>query len=441
MTLNYHPKQSNIKQQAFAAFRDHVSSGKAAFFRKYGMDFMMWRREGPYLWDLDGEKRLFNLHCNGGVFNLGHRNPELIEVLKKALDEVDIGNHHLMSKARADLAQSLAELMPGDLEYTVFAAGGGEAVDLAIKVARAYTRRAKIVSARGGYHGHTGLALAAGDEKYRSPFGPTAPGFVQVPFGDFSTFSKTIDRDTAAVILETVPATLGIVIPDKEYLPAVRRICDQMGALLILDEIQTGLGRTGKLWAFEHFQVVPDIVVLGKGLAGGVYPIAATVLRKPLEAVFHKDPFIHVSTFGGAEAGCIVARRVLQISSNPDFLAHVNRLAQVFSGRIEILRRKHDKFLCGLRQLGLMMGLVLKDELSGPVLTKTAYDHGLLMIYANNDPRVCQLLPPLVMDPAQIDGVMQQLDKALLAARRLKTVLQVKNQVEKLLKRHTGSHK
>jgi len=439
--LNYPPKQSDLKRQALAAFRDHVSAGKAAFFRKYGMEFIMGRREGPYLWDLDGAKRLFNLHCNGGVFNLGHRNQELIEVLKNALDEVDIGNHHLMSKARADLAQCLAGLMPGDLEYTVFAAGGGEAVDLAIKVARAFTRRTKIVSARGGYHGHTGLALAAGDEKYRRPFGPPAPGFVQVPFGDFSAVAKTIDKDTAAVLLETVPATLGIVIPDKDYLPAIRRICDQMGVLLILDEIQTGLGRTGRLWAFEHFQIVPDIVALGKGLAGGIYPIAATVLRKPLEAVFHEDPFIHVSTFGGAEAGCIVARRVLQISSSPDFLAHVNRLAQIFAARIEILRQKHARFLIGLRQLGLMMGLVLKDELGGPLLTKTAYDHGLLMIYANNDPRVCQLLPPLVMDPAQIDGVMRQLDKSLLAARRLKTVLRVKNQVEKLLNRSAGSHK
>lgn len=193
-----------IKQQAIDTFRDHVSYGKVAFFEKYGMNFVMGRREGPYLWNLDETNRLFNLHCNGGVFNLGHRNQELIDLLKETLDEWDIGNHHLMSKPRADLAQLLAELMPEDLDYTVFGVGGGEAVDLAFKVARAYTGRSKIISALGGYHGHTGLALAAGDEKYRAPFGPQAPGFVQVPFGNLDALAAAADKDTSAVILETV---------------------------------------------------------------------------------------------------------------------------------------------------------------------------------------------------------------------------------------------
>jgi acetylornithine/succinyldiaminopimelate/putrescine aminotransferase len=429
MTLNLHLKRSGMKKQVIDSFKDHVSSGKAAFFQKYGMDFVMGRREGPYIWDIDGSKRLLNLHCNGGVFNLGHRNNEIIEVLKAGLDEYDIGNHHLMSKARADLARMLAELMPGDLEYTVFGVGGGEAVDLAFKVARAHTQRTKIISAMGGYHGHTGLALAAGDEKYRSPFGPPAPGFVQVPFGDYAAIEKAMDTDTAAVILETVPATLGIAIPTEEYLRSVRRICSRKGAVLILDEVQSGLGRTGKLWAFEHFDIVPDIVVLGKGLSGGVYPIAATVLRKPLEAVFHKDPFIHISTFGGAEVGCLAALKVLEVSSAPEFLEHVNRLARDFAEKIEILRLKHAGFLIGLRQLGLMMGLVLKDDLAGPLLTKTAYDHDLLMIYANNDPAVCQLLPPLVMEAEKIDEIIRQLDKALASARRLKPLLNVRNHI------------
>lgn len=433
--MNSRSRSSSNKNRAIAAFRDHVSSGKAAFFQKYGMDFVMGRREGPYLWDLDGAKRLFNLHCNGGVFNLGHRNSELIELLKKGLDEFDIGNHHLMSSARADLAKLLAGLMPADLEVTIFAVGGGEAVDLAFKVARAYTQRVKIISAKGGYHGHTGLALAAGDEKYRRPFGPAAPGFVQVPFGDPEAVERAADSDTAAVILETIPATLGIAIPPQDYLKSVRKICDRKGILMILDEVQTGLGRTGKLWAFEHFDVVPDIVVIGKGLSGGLYPIAATVLRKPLEAVFHEDPFIHVSTFGGAEVGCLVARRVLEISSDPGFLDHVNRLALCFAEEIAILKQTHPKFLTGLRQLGLMMGLVLKDEICGPLLTKTAYDHDLLMIYANNDPRVCQFLPPLTMAVEQVDWVSRRLDDALKSARRLKPVVSVKNHLEQLVRK------
>jgi len=294
-----------LKQESIRRFQDHVSSGKTEFFQKYEMDIVMGRREGPYLWDMDGEKKLFNLHCNGGVFNLGHRNQELTQLLNQSLETLDIGNGHLMSKERADLAFLLANLMPEDLDVTIFGVSGGEAVDVAFKIARAYTGRTRIISVLGGYHGHTGLAMAAGDEKYRAPFGPQLPGFMQVPFGDFKS---------------------------TEYLQSIRNFCDEKNIILIIDEVQTGLGRTGKLWGFEHFDIVPDIVVLGKGLSGGIYPITATVIRKPMESVFHDDPFIHVSTFGGAELGCRVALRVLEISSASDFLNHVNQLAEVKSG-------------------------------------------------------------------------------------------------------------
>jgi len=398
------------------------------------MDFVMGKRDGNFLWDIDGEKRLFNLHCNGGVFNLGHRNRELTTILRQSLEELDIGNHHLLSAERAELGSLLASLMPGDLDYTVFGVGGGEAVDLAFKVARAYTGRKKIISALGGYHGHTGLALAAGDAQYREPFGPQLPGFIQVPFGDVAALQKEADKSTAAVILETVPATLGMVIPTQEFMQAVREICLSAGALLIMDEVQTGLGRTGKLWGFEHFDIIPDIVVLGKGLSGGIYPITATVLRKPLESVFHDNPFIHISTFGGSELGCRVAKRVLEISSSPEFLDHVDHLSRRFASGVEYLGTKHNKFLHKLRQLGLMMGLELKDDLCGPLLTKTAYDKDLLLIYANNDPSVCQFLPPLAIKDEDVDYVLERLDEALWSARKLKPILKMKRIIEKWIK-------
>jgi len=409
-----------LKQESIRRFQDHVSSGKTAFFQKYEMDIVMGRREGPYLWDMDGEKKLFNLHCNGGVFNLGHRNQELTQLLNQSLETLDIGNGHLMSKERADLAFLLANLMPEDLDVTIFGVSGGEAVDVAFKIARAYTGRTRIISVLGGYHGHTGLAMAAGDEKYRAPFGPQLPGFMQVPFGDFKALTAAAENDTAAVILETIPATLGMTIPSTEYLQSIRNFCDEKNIILIIDEVQTGLGRSGKLWGFEHFDIVPDIVVLGKGLSGGIYPITATVIRKPMESVFHDDPFIHVSTFGGAELGCRVALRVLEISSASDFLNHVNQLAERFAEGVETLRVTHGDFLLGLRQLGLMMGLVLKDDVSGPVMSKAAYDNGLLMVYANNDTSICQFLPPLVMSLDQVDEVMEKLDKSLAYAAELR---------------------
>ncbi len=412
------------KQDVIDQFARHVSSGKVAFFEMAGIDFVLGRREGPYLWDYEGEKRLIDCHCNGGVFNLGHRHPAVVAALRDNLASLDIGNHHLISAERAKLAAQLADLTPPGLTYTVFGVGGGEAIDLAIKVARGFTGRQEIISVKGGYHGHTGLALAAGDEKYYRPFGEPAPGFRQVAFGDGAALATAVTPQTAAVILETIPATSGMPLPPDGYLPQVRQICEKHGTLLILDEVQAGLGRTGKLWAFEHFGVVPDIMVIGKGLSGGLYPISATILRTDLESVFHADPFIHISTFGGAELGCAVAAKVLEISSAPAFLQHVNEMAALFAEGFAQLQAEHPS-LVRLRQKGLMMGIEMESEFCGPFFTKAAYDHGLLSVYANNDKRVAQLLPPLIIDHSLAQDILERVDAAL-------------TQVEQILRQITG---
>ncbi|MBN1374828.1 MAG: aspartate aminotransferase family protein [Dehalococcoidia bacterium] len=401
------------KKNIVKRFAEHVSSGKAETFKSYDMEFIFGRREGPYVWDAAGGKKLINCHCNGGVFNLGHRNPLVIKALQESLQELDIGNHHLISEQRALLAERLAELMPGDISCTVFGVGGGEAIDLAIKLVRGYTGRYKVVSAAGGYHGHTGFALATGDDQYRAPFGPNLPGFMQVPYNDPAAMEQAIDRETAAVIFETIPATLGMPIPQADFFVYARKLCDERGALLIVDEVQTGLGRTGKLWGIEHFNVVPDIIVIGKGLSGGIYPMSATCFKKELEGFFHKNPFIHISTFGGAEVGCPVAMAVLEESSRPQFLQHVNELAVIFRDGFEELKKKHPRILTGLRQLGLMMGIEMVNDGCGPIMTKACYDHGILAIYANNDRRVCQLLPPLIIDSSTALEIIERVDGAL----------------------------
>ena len=409
----------DAKEDIIDRFARHVSSGKAEFFTGVGIDFVFGARQGPYVWDATSRKRLINCHCNGGVFNLGHRHPAIIHTLVQALDELDIGNHHLISEQRAKLAERLAAAMPEGLSCTVFGVGGGEAIDLAIKLARGYTGRLKIVSALGGYHGHTGLALATGDEAYRAAFGPNPPGFVQIPFNDKAALEHAVDASTAAVIFETIPATLGMPIPEHDFYAFAKDICHAQGALLILDEVQTGLGRTGKLWGCEHFGVAPDIMVIGKGLSGGIYPMSATCFTPELETFFHKNPFIHVSTFGGAELGCPVALKVLEISTDQAFLENVKALSEVFSQGFADLKGRHPNILVGLRQLGLMMGIEMVNDRCGPIMTKTCYDNGILSIYANNDKRISQLLPPLIIDCGVAEEVLERLDLALVDAERL----------------------
>jgi acetylornithine/succinyldiaminopimelate/putrescine aminotransferase len=409
---------TDTKDAIIERFSRHVSSGKVAFFKNAGIDFVLGKREGPYIWDSSGTKRLINCNNNGGVFNLGHMNPEIRQVLKGCLEELDIGNHHLISEQRALLAQRLAQLTPGDITYTVFGVGGGEAIDCAIKLARGYTKRLKIISALGGYHGHTGLALATGDVKYHSLFGPQLPGFVQVPFNDKDAIKEVIDENTAAVIFETIPATLGMPIPSPDYFSYVKDLCEKNGALLIMDEVQTGLGRTGRLWGVDHFDVVPDIMVIAKGLSGGIYPISATCFRAELQSFFHEHPFSHISTYGGAELGCRVALAVLEKSSRPEFLEHVTKLADIFKHEFETLKKSHPEILVGLRQLGLMMGFEMVNENCGPIMSKTCYDNGILCIYANNDTRVSQLLPPLIISEGLAYEIIERIDKSLDDAKR-----------------------
>ncbi len=423
MTFTQEPKEQSI-----AWFRDHVSSGKAAFFAQYDMQFVPGRRDGVYIWDVSGDRRLINCHCNGGVFNLGHRNPAIVQALARALDDWDIGNHHLISRQRAALARRLAQLAPGDLPYSTFAVGGGEAIDFAIKLARAHTGRPGIISACGGYHGHTGLALAAGDPAYRTAFGPMPPGFLQVPFADIPALAARIGNDTAAVILETIPATLGMPIAPPGFFAELRALCDRHGTLLILDEVQSGLGRTGTVWAIEHWRspdhagegIEPDILVTGKGLSGGVYPIAATCYRAELNRFLHDNPFIHISTFGGSEVGCAVALKVLELTADLAFLRHVNELADRFASGLRQLRARYPDTLVETRQMGLMMGLVFPDETCGPMMTKFIYEEGVLAIYANNDQRVLQFLPPLVMSDLEAEETLVALDSALAVLSQLR---------------------
>jgi len=403
----------DTRERIIQRFARHVSSGKAEFFAQAGVDFIFGRREGVYVWDVDGQRRLIDCHCNGGVYNLGHRHPRIIAALEQALRELDIGNHHFISEHRALLGEKLAALSPGDLKRVVFGVGGGEAIDLAIKLARAHTGRPRVISAQGGYHGHTGFALAAGEDEFSRPFAPLPPGFSRVPFGDLDALAATMDGTVAAVLFETIPATLGMPLPPEDYYAGVRELCDRHGAIMIMDEVQTGLGRCGAVWGIETYGVVPDIIVAAKGLSGGIYPLAATIYRDHLNPFFHENPFIHVSTCGGAEVGCHVALEVLRILEEPGFLSHVQEMAALFHQGLAQLQARHPQVLVQVRQRGLMIGLKMMSEACGPLMTVAGFHHGILTVYANNDQSVSQLLPPLIIQEEEACQVLEALDRML----------------------------
>ena len=348
------------------------------------------------------------------MFNLGHRNPELVAVLRQALDELDIGNHHFPSVERALLAEQLVAATPG-MQFAVFASGGGEAVDVAIKSARRATGRHRIVSAAGAYHGHTGLALAAGDQRAAEAFlSAGAPGeFTHVPFNDAEALeSALVGGDVAAVILETIPATAGFVPPQHGYLAAVRALCDRYGTAYIADEVQTGLGRTGSLWGTQTFGVVPDILVTGKGLSGGLYPIAATLLSDRMAGWLREDGWAHVSTFGGAELGCRVARAVLDMTGEADPAP----LIAAWTAGLADLQRRHPDWLVEVRQTGLVIGLRFAHPAGGMLMTRALYDAGVWAMFAGFDTSVLQVKPGLLLSDAETELALAALDEACSSA-------------------------
>lgn len=394
------------REETIEAFASHVDRGKARALEALGVDLVMGERQGARFRDAYTGDWYWNCHCNGGVFNLGHRHPGVLAALRDGLDHLDVGNHHLISGWRARLAEQLAESTGGLLSHAVFTPSGTESVDLALRVARATTGRPKVLAALGGYHGLSGFALAASDPRWFEPFGFEPSGFTHVPFNDAEAMRRELDSETAAVILEAIPATLGFPPPDPGYLREVADAARASGALVILDEVQTGLGRTGTHWHYQQQDVEPDILITGKGLGGGVYPVSATLIGEELESFFESHPFSYVSTFGGAEIGCVAASAVMDEVSAPGFLDRVEELGARFE-------RAFAGMPFGLRRFGLTMGLKFEDEEGGVIAAKRLIDSGVFAVYAEHDHSVTQFKPPLIVSEAEVDEIASVVGGAL----------------------------
>lgn len=404
---------SQAKTRILDSTRAHLYPGRVERMLEGGIDFVPGRREGYRLFDVDG-RELLDLHLNGGTFSLGHRNPELVRLLKDSLDEWDVGNHHFGSGPKTALADALVAAAPGDMRYVVLTCGGAEAVDVAIKSARRATGRRRIVAAQDAFHGRSGLSGAAGDDTAARYFLSDRPDeFVKVPFNDLAAMRKALSGgDVAAVLMETIPATSGFPVPDDDYLPGVQALCREAGTLYIADEVQTGLGRTGRLWGVDNWGVAPDILVTGKGLSGGLYPVSAAILSEVAGAWLQDNGWGHVSTFGGSDVGCIVARRALAICAGEAVLGNVRKQAAYLVDGLEALAERFP-FLEEVRHKGLVMGLRFADRNTGLGMMRAFYENGIWAIVAGYDESVVQFKPGLLIDREYCDETLRRVERAL----------------------------
>jgi acetylornithine/succinyldiaminopimelate/putrescine aminotransferase len=391
---------------------------KTQFWTDSGVDLVIDRREGYFLWDMSG-RRLIDMHLNGGTYNLGHRNPEVMQAISDGMAHFDVGNHHFPSVARTALAKRLVETAPASIKKVAYGSGGGEAIDIALKSARHATQRRKIVSIIKAYHGHTGLAVATGDDRFAKLFLADRPEeFIQVPFGDVDAMERALAAgDVAAVIMETIPATYGFPLPPPGYLEAVKALTEKHGTLYIADEVQTGLMRTGELWGITKHGIEPDIIVTGKGLSGGMYPITAALLGERAAQWLDQDGFAHISTFGGAELGCVAALKTLEICTRPEVRSMVHYISDIFDAGLRRIQADYPDWFIGIRQHGVVIGLEFDHPEGAKFVMRELYENGVWAIFSTLDPRVLQFKPGLLLSRELCEDVLDRLEVAVGRAR------------------------
>jgi acetylornithine/succinyldiaminopimelate/putrescine aminotransferase len=405
------------KSRIFAMFGRHISRGQVKYLSAAHLDVLESERQGVKFKDPVLKRPMYDCFSSAGCFNVSRHNPIVMAALDAALDEegLDMGTWCLMSPAKVALAARLSSIAPGDLNGVLFAAGGGDAIDQALKLARGATGRGEVIAMVKAYHGHTGFSLSAnGKIYYRQYFEPLMPGFHFVNINDIDAIRKLICEKTAAVILEPVQGEAGIFPASPEYLRELRRLCDEKGAMLIFDEIQTGFGRTGKMFAAEHSGVIPDLMTVAKSLGGGLYPNAATLYRKTprVMAFLAEHPQFHETHGGGSDIACRVSLKVIEYLIENRVWENAERMGARLKGALEELRSENPRVIKEVRGLGLMVGLEYVHEFMGPMMADALAKRGAFAIYSGNAPQVMRFMVPITIN----DEEMEELIAAIRAA-------------------------
>ena len=392
---------------------EYVNPGRSRVYRLMGMTNVEHRGSGSTVVDIEGNE-FIDLCAGYAVINAGHRHPRILAAVQEQLGHMGLSTKTMLSAGEVDLAKALAEITPGDLKRSFFCATGAEAVEVALKVARMYTGRTNFVAAENGFHGKTlGALSATGGGSYRDPFQPLIPGFTHVPFDDIEAMEKAVDEQTAAVILEPIQGEAGVVIPHPDYLPRVREICDRAGALLILDEVQTGIGRTGKNFACEHYGVTPDIMTLAKALSGGMIPVGAAVARSEVLEVFDANPWIHSSTTGGNALACAAATAGLQVLQEEDLAGQAQRKGVRVLERLEEMARNYPEVIQEVSGKGLLAGVRFTKPAGGLMIMAELYSRGVLVIPSLMNWTVMRIAPPLNIEEQRLEMGLDIVEEAV----------------------------
>ena len=360
---------------------------------------------GAHVWDTNNKEYI---DCMGGygVALVGHRNERVVNAIKSQIDKIITVHSSLYSKTREEFLETLFKVAPKGLTQAHLNNSGAEAIEAAMKFARKFTGKKGMVSMNGSYHGKSMGALSLTfNPKYRKAFQPLVDKVTFSPFGNIESLREKIDDDTAFVILEPIQGESGINVAPDGFLQDVRKLCDDNGILLIFDEIQAGLGRTGRMWASEHWDTAPDILCIAKGIAGGV-PMGVTMVRPDILDCISKGE--HSSTFGGNPLSCAAGTATLQALTQDGLIDNADKMGKLFRDGLERLKEKHT-VIRAIRGKGLMIGIELKFEVKDILME--GIEKNLLLLYSGRN--ILRLLPPLVISEEDVTRSLEILDELL----------------------------
>jgi putrescine aminotransferase len=375
-----------------------------------------WSGEGAILHDLLGRQYI---DCLGGygIFSAGVNHPKIVKAVTDQLHRMALNSQELLEPWRAALARVLAEVTPGDLQNSFFINNGTDAIEGAIKLARLYTKRNTFISTIGGFHGKSmGSLSLMGKASFREPFQGGLQDVRFVPYGDAAALEDELQRcdavgtHVAGVVLEPVQGEAGGVVPPDDYLPRARAACTRYGALLIADEIQTGMGRTGKLWGVDHWDVVPDIMCLGKSLGGGVMPLSAFIASPTVWEVMIPNPIIHSTTFGGNPLACAAGLAAIEVTLEEDLPGQAAAKGEFLLRELAGLQRKYPQVLADAHGKGLLIGMEFPVQEIGWQVAAGLFKRGVLVAGTYSKAQVIRIEPPLGIPMELLKEMLNRLE-------------------------------
>lgn len=415
-------EKDRITADSIENFNEHVNPGWLEYRKSVSTDaaFVEWTDSQETFMDTHGNEFI---DCLGGfgVYTAGHRNPEILKAVQAQLSRYALHSQELVDPLRGYLAKLVAMCTPGDLQYAFFCNGGAEAVEMALKLARLASGKHYYISTVNGFHGKSlGAVSATGKGTYRKPYMPIIQGVQHVEFGNADAAEAAIKNliavgeTVAGMIVEPIQGEAGIVLPPEGYLKRLREICDQYGVFLIFDEIQTGMGRTGTLWACEGYDVVPDIMTFGKAFGGGIMPITGIIARPHLWTdELKENPWILGSpTFGGNPLACAAAIAAIKFTVENDLPAQIKEKGDYFMEKLVTLQKKHS-ILVDVRGKGFLIGLEYPTPEMGWAVSKGLFKRGIMTGGTLNNAKVNRIEPPGILSYETIDTIIEKLDETL----------------------------